>query len=105
MIGLADKNVDTGRRQSAFSRGAAQEGQGVAQTTAGRAEKMGEARPYVRPEAEVVEAKGDTAPADVDAADDQEWDRAFAASQETLARLAARSRAHREAGRTKKIGQ
>ena len=41
--------------------------------------------------------------ADADAQDDYEWDCAFAKSQDTLARLAARSRAYREAGRTKRI--
>lgn len=41
--------------------------------------------------------------ADADAQDDREWDAAFAASQDTLARLAERSRAHQAAGRTKRI--
>lgn len=41
--------------------------------------------------------------ADSDAQDDALWDQEFAASQDTLSRLAAQSRAHREAGRTKKI--
>lgn len=40
---------------------------------------------------------------DADARDDCEWDCAFAVSQDTLARLAAQSRAHRDAGRTKRI--
>ena len=38
-----------------------------------------------------------------DAQDDREWDETFAASQDVLARLAARSQAHRDAGRTKRI--
>lgn len=42
--------------------------------------------------------------ADADAQDEQLWETAFANSQDTLSRLAAQSRAHREAGRTKKIG-
>ena len=41
--------------------------------------------------------------ADSDAQDDALWDQEFADSQETLSRLAAQSRAHREAGRTKRI--
>ena len=40
---------------------------------------------------------------DEDAQDDQTWDAAFAASQDTLARLAAQSRAYRAEGRTKRI--
>lgn len=40
---------------------------------------------------------------DADAQDEELWERTFAASQDTLSRLAARSRAHREAGRTKKV--
>ena len=42
--------------------------------------------------------------ADADAQDEKRWESAFANSQDTLSRLAAQSRAHREAGRTKKIG-
>ena len=41
---------------------------------------------------------------DADAQDEALWESKFAASQDTLARLAAQSRAHRSAGRTKKIG-
>ncbi len=40
---------------------------------------------------------------DADAADDRKWDEEFAASPDTLACLAARSRANREVGRTKRI--
>lgn len=40
---------------------------------------------------------------DADVQDDSLWDREFADSQDTLSRLAAQSRAHREAGRTKRI--
>lgn len=41
---------------------------------------------------------------DADAQDEELWAAEFAASQDTLAHLAARSRAHREAGRSKRIG-
>ena len=41
---------------------------------------------------------------DADAQDEALWEAKFAASQEILAQLAARSQAHRDAGRTKKIG-
>ncbi len=41
---------------------------------------------------------------DADAQDEALWESKFAASQDTLAHLAARARAHRSAGRTKKIG-
>lgn len=41
--------------------------------------------------------------ADADAQDEALWERTFAATQDTLSRLAAQSRVHREAGRTKKI--
>ena len=41
---------------------------------------------------------------DADAQDEALWESQFVASQDTLARLAAQARAHRSAGRTKKIG-
>lgn len=40
---------------------------------------------------------------DTDAQEEELWQQAFATSPDTLSRLAARSRAHREAGRTKKV--
>ncbi len=42
--------------------------------------------------------------ADADAQDEALWESKFTASQDTLAHLAAQARAHRSAGRTKKIG-
>ena len=41
--------------------------------------------------------------ANADAQDEEQWQNAFAASQDTLSSLAAQARAHREAGRTRKI--
>jgi len=41
---------------------------------------------------------------DADAQDEALWGTKFAASPDTLDKLAARSQAHRDAGRTKKIG-
>ena len=46
----------------------------------------------------------ESTPQDADAQDEKLWESEFAASQDTLALLAARSRAHRSAGHTKKIG-
>lgn len=53
---------------------------------------------------ESVETKEVRLTADADAQDEELWAAEFAASQDTLSRLAAQSRAHRAAGRTKKIG-
>ncbi len=57
------------------------------------------ANAYPTEEAQAVE----TNLVDADAQDDAFWDQEFADSQDTLSRLAAQSRAHREAGRTKRI--
>ncbi len=62
-----------------------------------------DANPYTLDKAEIVET--DPVEADTDTQDDELWDQTFAASQDTLSRLAARSRAHREAGRTKRISE
>lgn len=62
-----------------------------------------DANPYTLDKAEVVEA--DPVEADADTQDDELWDQTFAASQDTLSQLAARSRAHRETGRTKKLSE
>ncbi len=59
------------------------------------------AKAYPAEEAQAVETN--PAEADSDAQDDALWDQEFADSQDTLSRLAAQSRAHREAGRTKRI--
>ena len=40
---------------------------------------------------------------DADAGDDRQWDEEFESTPQTLACLAAQSRAHRDAGRTKRI--
>lgn len=55
-----------------------------------------------KPESAEIEEARLTADADIH--DEKQWENAFANSQDTLSRLAAQSRAHREAGRTKKIG-
>lgn len=62
-----------------------------------------DANPYTLDKAEIVEA-GPVA-ADADTQDDELWDQTFASSPDTLSRLAARSRANREAGRTKRINE
>lgn len=54
---------------------------------------------------EVPKVEASQAKADADTRDDELWDKPFAASQGTLSRLAARSRAHQEAGRTKRISE
>ena len=71
----------------------------MAQTVADRVETGG-VRQHANSYAEPAESEIKSEIAELDAADDRDWDTAFAASQGTLSRLAERSRAHREAGRT-----
>ena len=61
------------------------------------------AKAYPTEEAQAAETN--SAEADTDAQDNALWDQAFAASQDTLSRQAAQSRAPREAGRTKRINE
>ena len=63
------------------------------------------AAPSSRPLSKAASSAGAESAEDQDDAQDEAlWETKFADSQDTLARLAAQSQAHRSAGRTKKIG-